>query len=209
MKHLKTIIALCIALNIGSTLVAQDLKRFKLEAFYGIEHVEINNKGTSLFVARNKKQMGQNAGFNVNYGINDRLFVKMGLRVTSLTQTVVSNIFLECGNTTQEEIEGMRARLKAAQYVELALSSAIRYYVQPKKTIFNSYFEACTDVIHSDEGITPGLGIAYGFEVSLKQKAVIFIQPTYRFRLQKADFSERLDPNIQQHNIGVAMGVRF
>jgi hypothetical protein len=209
MKHLKTLLALSIVLNIGSTLAAQDLKRFKLDAFYGIEHVETNNKGTSLFVPHNKKQVGQCVGLNVNYGINDRLFVKMGLRVTSLTQTVVSNILIECGNTTEEEIELMRTRIKAAQYVETALSSAIRYYVKPKKPIFNTYIEGSTDVIFSDEGITPGLGIAYGFEISLRQKAVVFIQPTYRFRLHKADFSRRLDPNIQQHNIGVAMGLRF
>jgi Outer membrane protein beta-barrel domain len=209
MKHLKTLIATCIALNIGSSLAAQDLKRFKLDAFYGIEHVEINNKGTSFFPARNTKQVGQSVGLNVNYGINDRLFVKMGLRVTSLTQTVVSNIFIECGNTTEEEIELVKTRIKAAQYIETALSSAVRYYVKPKKPIFNTYIEGSTDLIFSDEGITPGLGIAYGFEVSLGQKAVVFVQPTYRFRLHKADFSRRLDPNIQQHNVGVAMGLRF
>jgi hypothetical protein len=209
MMHFKTTFALALCLNLGFTLSAQNLKRFKIDAFYGIEHVETNNKGSDLWVPRNRKQEAKNFGLNLNYELNDRFFIRSGFRMTHLTETVVSNFLFDCGNVTPEEIALMTTELKTKHFTEIALSSGVRYYVQKKKPIFNMYVESGVDWVNDNDGIKPNMSISYGFEATLWEKCAIFIQPTYRFAINKTGLSRRLDSKIQQHNIGATIGFRF
>ncbi len=208
MQYLKKLTTLSIGLMMSWTLSAQDLSRFSFEAVYGIEHVEINNNGTNFFVPKNKKQRAENFGFNLNYRLNDRFLFKTGLRYTQLTHAEVSNVFIECGNTTQEEIALMREGLTRPQY-EIGLISAARYYFLREKPFLNTYVEGGTGIINSDEGVRPDLSIAFGFELPVFQKTTLFIQPIYRFAWHKKVNSQALDAQIQQHNLGVAVGLKF
>ena len=210
MKHLKTTIALSLGLMMCSTMLAQGIKKFTFDVLYGIEHVETVNKGTNLFVPKNTQQRADNVALNVNYRLTDRFVVKMGLRHTLMTQTVVSNVFVECGNTTPQEIESAKVRLETAQYREIAFPLALRYYICAKENALKQYADAGTEMLISDEGNTrTGLRLGYGFEMPLFKKMAFFIQPTYRFAFGKRLNSARLDAKIQQHNIGIEAGLRF
>ncbi len=210
MTHLKTVISLSLSLIVCSTMLAQSAKKFTFDVRYGIEHVETINKGANAFVPKNKQQRADNVALNVAYRLSDRLHVTTGLRHTLLTQSVVSNVFIQCGNTTAEEIELMRNRLKTEQFREIAFPLALRYYTCAKENSFKQYADAGTEMFVSDAGNTrTGLRFSYGFEVPLSRKVAFFIQPTYRFTFGKHPFSERYDTKIHQHNVGIEAGLRF
>lgn len=201
---------LSIGLLIALNLSAQSAKKFTFDARYGVEHVETTNKGSNFFVARHTKQKANTVGINLNYRLSERFFIKTGFRHTLLTQTVASNFFIECGNTTAQEIALIEARLKADRFNEIALPTAIRYYTYAKNPFVKMYVEGGVDIIFDDNGnVRTGLSLSYGLEVPFGKKIAVFIQPTYRFAFNKAALSERFDPKIQQHNLGFEAGLRF